>query len=373
MAHTPPRIYLIGAGHIGARHVEAAEAFDEPLEVHAADRDPAQLERLKSAHPHVHLHQDATAMLDAAPAEDDLVIVATPPRVHGALACAALESGRHVLCEKPLAMTTDEARTMLATARAHDVRLACCSNRFLGGAASARLRRDLAEGRFGALYRIAWWDRRARSRVGIDFLPETMQWAVTQEHNGGGTLMDWGPYDFTTLHHLISPQSVTVVDAWLATPEAKAPPAPGRERRVDVEFHVGARLRYVLTDGSQVAVDLERAACTHGPPWREALFEGPRGAAVYDFCRDDLSYRFDRDGEPEAQAIETEPNELPVHHRPLHHTLRAIRGETAPAVLDEDAVFNFSVLRAVYEAAEQRRAVRLDRAILSPHAERTRA
>lgn len=60
---------------------------------------------------------------------DDFVVVAAPPFTHHEETIAALESGRHVLCEKPLAPTLDEAKAMLATAREHDRLLGSCSCR----------------------------------------------------------------------------------------------------------------------------------------------------------------------------------------------------------------------------------------------------
>jgi predicted dehydrogenase len=50
----------------------------------------------------------------------DLVYIATPPFLHAAQAAAALEAGKHVIVEKPLALTVDQADAMIATARKHD-------------------------------------------------------------------------------------------------------------------------------------------------------------------------------------------------------------------------------------------------------------
>lgn len=53
----------------------------------------------------------------------DLIYIATPPFLHHEQALAALRAGKHVICEKPLAMTLEEADEMIATAREHDVLL----------------------------------------------------------------------------------------------------------------------------------------------------------------------------------------------------------------------------------------------------------
>ena len=54
----------------------------------------------------------------------DLVYIATPPFLHYPQALAALEAGKHVICEKPLAMTLEQADTMIAVARKRDLLLA---------------------------------------------------------------------------------------------------------------------------------------------------------------------------------------------------------------------------------------------------------
>src|ERR1700752_3570227 len=50
----------------------------------------------------------------------DLVYIATPPFLHHIQVMAALEAGKHVICEKPLAMTLEQADAMIASARKHD-------------------------------------------------------------------------------------------------------------------------------------------------------------------------------------------------------------------------------------------------------------
>src|SRR4029077_16877403 len=60
--------------------------------------------------------------VDGLLARDDveLVYIATPPFLHHPQAIAALEAGKHVICEKPLAMTVEQADAMIATARKKD-------------------------------------------------------------------------------------------------------------------------------------------------------------------------------------------------------------------------------------------------------------
>ncbi len=121
----PLRIYLIGAGAIARHHAAAAAKLPvEQVTLAAADANASALAEFVRDVPYVRPFRSVTAMLAEPPEPDDVVIIATPPTSHAALACAALESGRHVLCEKPLAMDLAQAQTMLALAGQAQRRLA---------------------------------------------------------------------------------------------------------------------------------------------------------------------------------------------------------------------------------------------------------
>jgi len=86
--------------------------------------------------------------------EVDAVSIAAPPFAHAALAQTALSRGKHVLVEKPFAMTVAEGEAMVAAAKAQERVLAVVHNfQFSRGAST--LRRDLATGRLGPLRRVA--------------------------------------------------------------------------------------------------------------------------------------------------------------------------------------------------------------------------
>src|SRR5262249_42983066 len=157
----------------------------------------------------------AVAMLAESARENDIVIIATPPFTHYELACAALATGRHVLCEKPLALDRTQAHEMLAVAQAHQRLLGCCSVRFLHWPPAEAARRLLQEGALGQLYHIRFLSVEQRNRPGIEYQPGTY-WFLDQAKSGGGTLMDRAPYEFTMLNDLLAPTRVEVLSAWLA-------------------------------------------------------------------------------------------------------------------------------------------------------------
>ncbi len=94
-------------------------------------------------------HAQAVARLeDLPPAADALAVIATPPGLHAAQTCALLKTGRHVLCEKPLAVSATEAETMVATAKETRRLLAAGMMRRFYLPAQA-LRENLAAGTWG--------------------------------------------------------------------------------------------------------------------------------------------------------------------------------------------------------------------------------
>lgn len=343
------RLYIIGTGAIASTHVDAADKLTQPLEWRGADVNPDQLARFVKKHPHVTPCDSTAGMLAEAPREDDVVLVAAWPSEHCALTCQALESGRHVLCEKPLGTSVEEARRMLDAARRANRRLGCCSTRFLGQAVVDALADRLRAQALGPLYHVRWCCRTQRTRPGIEYQPET-PWFLERRFAGGGIILDWAPYDFTVLNFLLDPDAVEVHRAWLAAPET------GAETPVDVtpdvEYHGAAWLVYALPGGGRVPVTYERASCTHGKARRVFEFEGLRGAARLDWLEQDgLWLTHDAKGWPVSEHVAAAPDDLGPLDRPLHFFLETLRAGTGPAVLDGRAAFNFACCRAIYDCA----------------------
>ena len=84
-------------------------------------------------------------------ADIDAVDICLPHHLHAAAIVAAAEAGKHILCEKPLCLTMDEARIVREAVRRAGVTLMCAHNQlFLPAVAEAR--RLLAEGAIGPIY-----------------------------------------------------------------------------------------------------------------------------------------------------------------------------------------------------------------------------
>ena len=156
----------------------------------------------------VPFYQDYRQMLAEVPA--DLAVITTPHYLHAQIAKDALRAGLHVLVEKPMALSVEEADGMIAASQASGKKLAVnFQHRHRPEVRAAR--RLIQEGKLGKLQRMTLvipWPRSARYyRLGT--------WRGTWRGEGGGILMNQAPHDLDLVCHLLgSPHRVF---AWTRT------------------------------------------------------------------------------------------------------------------------------------------------------------
>lgn len=347
------RIYVIGVGAISGSHIQTISRLpdSDSIEVHVSDTNPDALERVRKQYPNIQPYSDTSAMLAAPSQPYDIVIISTPPNSHCSLTIQGLESRRHVLCEKPLAMNQKESLAMLQKAREMGRLLGCCSTRFIGHTATDTMKAWLDDGKLGKVYNVIWRTRGQSSRKAAN-VPQASPWRTDRSKGGGGVIMDWGAYDLTALNDVIRPAKVEVLHAWIA------PPVPAdslpKGAILDVEFHAGATMIYHRMDGVTIPVNFERGHPAYGVKTECYEFQGTEGTAELDWLQGGLKCYFDRDGEVVSEDVscQAEENDPKMLERPLCYFYDAVNNRTSAAVLNEQAVFNFDCLRAIYDCAE---------------------
>ncbi|MGN6272657.1 MAG: Gfo/Idh/MocA family protein [Protaetiibacter sp.] len=345
------RLYLIGAGVIARTHAEAAGKLGEPVELHVADPAEAVVRDFAELHHPAAAYASSEAMLASSPGRpDDVVIVATPPAAHVDPAIAAFASGRNVLVEKPLALDSAGAERLLAASERAGRLLGACSTRFRGLPHTEAVKRVMASGELGEPYALSFVTRWARSRAGIEYQPAS-RWFLNSAVSGGGVVMDWGPYDVSTLVDLLDPVRVEVRDAWVAQPRTGADPD---DTVFDVETDAGAALRFTRRDGSTLPVTFGRASGTHATEAAHAELSGTRGAVNWTpfDSQQPVILRSDADGAiVEREVAPPARSELSIFDRPLAAFVDALRGRPSVTTLGAQAVAEFLLLRAIYRAA----------------------
>ncbi|GAA1310304.1 oxidoreductase [Planotetraspora silvatica] len=265
------RVGVVGLGWAGVTHADAY-ALLPGVEVHAlAGQEPEQLaavgERLAVPHRYTDW-EDLVARDDL-----DIVSIAAPNWLHDQVAVAALEAGKHVLCEKPLALDAARARRMVDAAVAADRVLWTVFNYRERGDVRT-LRRFVDEGGLGRIYHVkASWSRR-RHPIGDT-------WFTRRDRSGGGPLIDIGVHMLDLVLYLMDEQVVTRASGFTHAElvPASIAAAGGDSAGYEVEDLGGGMLR----TRSGASVYLEASWALHAPiPDNEMALtlHGTEGAAT---------------------------------------------------------------------------------------------
>ncbi|WP_327185971.1 Gfo/Idh/MocA family protein [Streptomyces sp. NBC_01334] len=201
----PLRVGMVGYAFMGAAHSQgwrtAGRVFDlprRPVLAVICGRDPFAVRAAADRHGWAATETDWRALI--ARDDVDLVDICTPGDSHAEIAVAALAAGKHVLCEKPLANTVEEAETMARAAEAAHARgqLAMVGFNYRRVPATALARRMVAEGRLGTL-------RHVRVTYLQDWLVDRefpLTWRLRRELAGSGSLGDLGAHIVDLAQHL---------------------------------------------------------------------------------------------------------------------------------------------------------------------------
>ena len=118
----PVRFALAGFGAWGKLHAQSIASNPDASLVAITAPSEASRAEARQLYPHAQIFADAQDMI--AQADFDLIDIVTPSHTHRDIALAAMAKGKHVLLEKPMAITLDDCKAIVAAARQHNVHLA---------------------------------------------------------------------------------------------------------------------------------------------------------------------------------------------------------------------------------------------------------
>ncbi len=149
---------VVGLGNIGERHLAVIEAQSQAKLVSICDIVPGRAEHFASEYS-VQKYFDFNAMLHHTDA--DVINICTPHGLHAPMAIAAAQAGKHVLVEKPMALSVREAEEMIEAGRANNIHLMVVKqNRY--NVPIALTTKALDEGRLGKIFMVecnVLWNR----------------------------------------------------------------------------------------------------------------------------------------------------------------------------------------------------------------------
>ena len=323
---------LIGASNIAREWMIGAIRSQPGNEVVAVmSTDPARAQQYAQANQIPKSYHAVDALL-ADPAIG-AVYISTTNELHKAQTLAAAAAGKHVLCEKPLALSVADAREMVAACA--KARVVMGTNHHLRNAGTHRKIRELIAG--GAIGKPLF----ARVFHAVYLPPHLQGWRINKPAAGGGVILDITVHDADTLRFLLDAEPV---EALAMTQQANL--ASG-----ELEDGVMAVLRF----SNDVLVQLHDAfTVKHAGTGVE--IHGTEGSIV---GRDVMRQR------AVGQVLLRDANgerEIPVEHENLYGRAlaafnAAVRGEGKPAASGEDGVRSLATALAVLESARTGRRV----------------
>lgn len=345
---------IIGCGTISGAYLKALGGFPELTVKALADIDISRAETKAAEFGTCALPVD-TLLADPA---IDLVINLTVPKVHAEVGLRILAAGKHLYAEKPLALTFEDGRRLLATAQKHDVRIGSAPDTFLGGAHQTC--RALVDG--GAI-------GRPLGGTAYFMCPGHERWHPSPAfyyEAGGGPMLDMGPYYITQLVNLLGP--VAEVAGFASRLRTDRPilsdPHRGTPMTVEVDTHVMGILAFESGAIVQIGMSFDVEDHRHTP----LEIYGTGGALLNP---DPNLFG----GRVELRTAGGDWTEIPVtrpwsdgNHRSLGvaDMARALAGGKPHRATGELALHVLEVMLAVQRASDERRTLRLSTRVGRP-------
>lgn len=250
------RIAVIGCGNICGIYLENLARWPETEVVACSDLDLSRAEQrvVEFGIPY------ALTPEQVIEAEDiDLVLNLTVPKAHFEVSREALESGKSVYVEKPLALSFEEGSALLSIAKERGLAIGCAPDTVLG-AGIQTCREIIDSGRLGSIV------------GGNAFMlcPGHESWHPSPEfyyEKGGGPLFDMGPYYLSALFNLLGPieSVVAVAKTPLSQRQITSQPLAGKAIDVQTPTHIVAIYEFVCGAAVQFtsSFDVQRSSLPH--------------------------------------------------------------------------------------------------------------
>lgn len=268
-------IGIIGAGMIGGVHIDNIHKDGRSQVTWIAARTEKTLKEKLKKHAIENATLDYRDMLQDASL--DAVVIAAPPFAHYRMLEDALESGKHVLLEKPAAPNRDELNAAVETVEKHpDLLVLECSCRHARLQPKFEFIKSMIDaGELGEIYYI---HHNALSRATFIEYNPAGKWALEKSKAGGGPFIDWGVYDLS--FHLGLLDDAPQFKAVKSFTQNGLKVFPDRNLFSDVEEHGGAYLEF----DNGLTYYYERGSGVHMEVGNKTRMYGTKGGIQFGFC-----------------------------------------------------------------------------------------
>ncbi len=278
----------------------------------------------------------------------DYVDICTPNYLHSIIAVDAFEAGKHVLCEKPDAVSVEEALKMKqASEKAGKTLMVIRNNRFVGASTAAR--KLIADGEFGEIYagRCGWVRRRG--------IPGKGGWFTTKAQSGGGPLIDLGVHMIDLAIWLMGNPRPVSVSGNTFCKFADSSSSDSAESRYgdkvkdgtfDVEDLAMGLIRF--DNGAVLQIEFSWASnIKHEHRFVE--LRGTKAGLNWRNCRAEMYY--EKNGKQINKKIKGK-KVIIAHRENISHFLDVLEGKAKPIFEPWQGVDMIKILSAVYESAK---------------------
>ena len=242
---------IVGAGHISAAYLNALKKFGA-IEVHGiADMRSEAAQGRASEFGIKHLSMKEVFEDPAI----EIVLNLTTPKAHLDVGLQSLAAGKHVYSEKPLGITFEEGKKLLAAANARHLRVGCAPDTCLGGGHQAA-RRIVDSGDLGQIV----------GGTAFCASPGHEYWHSNPEFYydiGGGPMLDMGPYYITDLVNLLGPVSRVMGISSTTRLERPIRSEPRRGQMMPVKVATHATGTLLFRSGAIVTITISFDVAKH--------------------------------------------------------------------------------------------------------------
>lgn len=230
------KVGILGCGHVSDQYFDGLALYERLQVVACADLDAERAEAQAARHGVRRACSPEELLRDG---DVDLIVNLTPPQVHAEASLAAVEAGKHVWSEKPLATSLADARRLVDAAADAGVRLGCAPDTFLGAGIQTAMK----------LVDDGWLGDTIAGGVAMvtEHGYETWHPEVSSFYRkGGGPVLDLGPYYVAALTAILGPVTEVTSLGRATFPERTIGIGPRRGERIAVEVptHVTGALRF---------------------------------------------------------------------------------------------------------------------------------
>jgi predicted dehydrogenase len=320
------KVGLIGGGGIADAHIRGYRTYADAIEVTAVADVVAETVRRRAADLGAVAYTDFRDMI--LEADLDAVDICLPHHLHAEAIVSAARAGKHIVCEKPLCLTVQQANDVKRAVSAAGVTLMCAHNQlFLPPVTKAK--QLLHEGLLGTVYEV-----RTTDSFYNDFDPQNMGWRASAATSGGGELIDTGYHPTYLMLHFAggSPVEATALLA--------------RHRLTFMEGEDSAQVLVRFDNG--VLGHLVTSWAYDSPPGTERFsIVGERGSLRSDGRSLTVSLRGSGSETYDFDDVDTFVSEI-------GHFADCLRAGTRPLHTEKEGIEVLGIILAAYEGARSR-------------------